>query len=90
MKILIRMKQQNMYTWYLSTGLSYKLNITCGTWGQMDGGAQRHPRPSPRAPTAQQPWEEPKPERQAEITAQQVQAPAPPPQHSQGNSQNRG
>lgn len=36
--------------WYLSTGLSYKLNIICGTWGQQDGGAQRHPRPKPQGP----------------------------------------
>ena len=61
--------------WYLSTGLSYKLNITCPETPQAR---------APGPPQPQKPWEEPlNPSGKLEIIAQQVQAPAPPPQYSQ-------
>lgn len=53
MKTFIRIKQQNMYPWYLSTGLSCKLNILHVTRGaDWMEGPRDTPGPSPRAPTA--------------------------------------
>lgn len=54
-------------------------------------GPRDTPGPSPRAPTAQKPWEEPlNPSGKLEITAQQVRAPAPPPQYSQETARTGG